>query len=234
MLTESQKYLLLQQLNDSLFPIGGYTQSYGLETYVQRGYVHNHESFYQYLVQTIQHSLLCNEFLAVKLAYQAAMNQQYDLILQLDQIVSASKPALEIRQASTKLGSRFIKTVESLGIAFSNDSLTQYYQQIKSKKAAGHHSLAYGVVCGALNLPYQNSLFNFAYSQVASSITNGVKLIPLSQTIGQKLLYDLQHEIINALDKLGHLDINDLGRAAVGFELRCMQHEKLYSRLYMS
>ena len=32
-----KKQFLLLQVNDSLFPIGGYSHSYGLETYIQKG-----------------------------------------------------------------------------------------------------------------------------------------------------------------------------------------------------
>ena len=32
---------LLLQINDSLFPIGGYSHSYGLETYIQKGLVND-------------------------------------------------------------------------------------------------------------------------------------------------------------------------------------------------
>ena len=38
-MSEKQFYLL--QVNDALFPIGGYSHSQGLETYIQRGIVHN-------------------------------------------------------------------------------------------------------------------------------------------------------------------------------------------------
>lgn len=46
---ELSSALLLLQINDALFPIGSYTQSYGLETYVQRGIVHDPESTLSYL-----------------------------------------------------------------------------------------------------------------------------------------------------------------------------------------
>ena len=38
-----KKYLLLQ-VNDSLFPIGAYSHSYGLETYIQKEIIHDVES----------------------------------------------------------------------------------------------------------------------------------------------------------------------------------------------
>lgn len=39
----SQKKFLVLQMNDSLFPIGAYSHSYGLETYIQKGIVKDAE-----------------------------------------------------------------------------------------------------------------------------------------------------------------------------------------------
>ena len=39
---ERDYYLL--QVNDALFPIGGYSHSQGLETYIQKGLVHDEKS----------------------------------------------------------------------------------------------------------------------------------------------------------------------------------------------
>ena len=40
----SQKKFLVLQMNDSLFPIGAYSHSYGLETYIQKGIVKDAET----------------------------------------------------------------------------------------------------------------------------------------------------------------------------------------------
>jgi len=233
-ITDFRKYLIIQQLNDSLFPIGSYTQSYGLETYVQQGNVTNKDEFYLYLTQNLQHNFLYNELLAAKLGYSCAQENKIDQLLLLDEIISATKPAYEIRQAGIKLGSRLFKTIIKWGIEFENKCFLEYYQQVKAGNSQGHHALIYGVLCGCLNLQYEFSILNFAYAQLSGIINNGVKLIPLSQTVGQQLLYDLQPILIETVKKLDQLTTEELGRTAPGFELRSIQHEKLYSRLYMS
>ena len=232
--TDQRNYLLLQQLNDSLFPIGSFTHSYGLETYVQQNKITDVDSFYHYLIQIIDCSFLYNELLAIKLAYGFAKDKAIDQLIYLDQLITATKPAYEIRQASIKLGSRFIKTITKIGINSTNDSFTKYCQKVELNLIEGHHALAYGALCGSLDLPYDCSVLKFNYSQLSGMINTGVKLIPLCQTLAQKLLYKLQPAIINAIDKLEKLSIDDLGRSTPGFELRSQQHEKLYSRMYMS
>jgi urease accessory protein len=155
-------------------------------------------------------------------------------LLFVDELISATKSAKEIRQASIKLGSRLFKTISKLGIKFDNNCFINYYQQVESGDYFGHHALAYGALCGSLDLQYDYCMLNFAYSQLSAMINTGVKLIPLSQTIGQQLLYALHPTLIEAIKRLEHLSVDDLGKTTPGFELRSIQHEKLYSRLYIS
>ena len=43
-MTEGTAKFFMLQVNDALFPIGGYSHSYGLETYIQKGLVHDEDS----------------------------------------------------------------------------------------------------------------------------------------------------------------------------------------------
>ena len=186
---------MLFQINDSLFPIGAYSHSYGLETYIQKKLVTNVDTAFEYLKCNLKFNFLYSELLAINLSYEYADKERLDKLIRLDNILNASKSPKEIRLASQKLGSRFIKTLLSTEI---------------------------------------RAIEGFLYSYTSSTITNCVKSIPLSQTQGQQLLYkshDIFEEVINKLDEL---TIDDLCLSTPGFDIRCMQHENLYSRLYMS
>ena len=72
------------------------------------------------------------------------------------------------------------------------------------------------------------------YAQTSAMVTNCVKTIPLSQSSGQKLLsgcYPLLQKLTREVKELRE---EWLGLSGPGFDLRCMQHEGLYSRIYMS
>ena len=51
----SDKLFYLLQVNDALFPIGGYSHSQGLETYIQKGLVHDEETAKEYELYLQKH-----------------------------------------------------------------------------------------------------------------------------------------------------------------------------------
>ena len=54
-MSELNFYLL--QINDALFPIGAYSHSQGLETYIQRGIVHDEATAKEYIHHKIRWNL---------------------------------------------------------------------------------------------------------------------------------------------------------------------------------
>jgi urease accessory protein len=61
-----------------------------------------------------------------------------------------------------------------------------------------------------------------------------VKLIPIGQQDGQELLFSLQALIEELVEGTMAPDLDLIGVCCPGLDIRCMQHEQLYSRLYMS
>lgn len=231
-MTEGTAKFFLLQVNDALFPIGGYSHSYGLETYIQKGIVHDEDSAEEFIHRRLEYNFLYNEFLAVRLGWEYAVRGDLTAISRLEEIMEAGKIPRETREASRKLGSRFIKTLSALEIPRENRVFEEYREARKGKSV--HHAVAYGVFCGAAGITREEALEHFLYAQTSAMVTNCVKTIPLSQSSGQKLLsgcYPLLQKLTREVKELGE---EWLGLSGPGFDLRCMQHEGLYSRIYMS
>ena len=77
-------------------------------------------------------------------------------------------------------------------------------------------------------------MYAFYYNAAVSTITNGVKLIPLSQMDGQDILFDLRSALLQAVKLSLEPDEEWLSAATFANDIRSMQHEVLYTRLYMS
>jgi urease accessory protein len=138
---------------------------------------------------------------------------------ELDQLCEAVRMPKEIREASRKLGTRLLKI-------FGKVCGEGYKPR--------HYAVAFGYVAGKLGVGLEETLTGFYYNAAAGMVTNCVKLIPIGQQDGQDILFGLRGLIAELVEKGLEPDEEMIGVCCTGLDIRCMQHEKLYSRLYMS
>lgn len=221
----------LLHLSDPTLPIGSYSHSSGLETYVQQGLVHDIASAEVFVRNMLQNNIRYNDAAFVCLSYRAASENNLTEILKLDEECAALKMAKEIRQASQKLGGRLIKI-------FSRQKdfplVRGFKKAMANNQAEGHHCIAFGIYASLMQIPLNETLYAYYYNAAVGMVTNAVKLVPLGQLDGQDILFRLQTVINDLVKSTMQLNRNLVGVCNIGFDIRCMQHERLYSRLYMS
>lgn len=223
--------LRLLQLSDPTLPIGGYAHSAGLETYVQKGIVHNVTTAREFTTEMLTKNFLYTDAALASLAYDAADQENLDELIRLDDECTAVKLPKEMRQASQKLGMRLLKIFQPL---CPNVLADQYRQAIQNQRITGHYCLVFGLYAHALRIPKTDALTGFYYNAAVGMVTNSVKLIPLGQQDGQEILFALQSLIQEMVEQTIQPNRNLIGLCSPGFDIRSMQHEQLYSRLYMS
>ncbi len=223
--------LQLLHLSDPALPIGSFAHSAGLETYVHAGIVKDKHSAKEFIEQQLSQNIFYTDAALVSLTYDSAANNNLQAILELDEICNAVKLPKEIRVASNKLGLCLLKIFQQ------KDDLilvNKYVKSIKERHAFGHYSISFGLLAHALNISKTDAITGFYYNAAAGFVTNSVKLVPLGQHDGQNILKSL-FPLISELVKLSlSPDKSMIGFCCAGFDLRCMQHEHLHSRLYMS
>jgi urease accessory protein len=223
--------LSLLQLSDPTLPIGGFSHSSGLETYVQMGIVNNASSAKQFVTEMLSQNLRYTDAALVSLAYDATLTNAFEGILALDAECNSVKLPKEMRQSSQKLGTRLLKIFVDY---CDSDILNRFKKAINDKIADGHYCIAFGIIAAIQGIEKQEALTGFYYNAAMGMITNSVKLIPLGQQDGQKLLFEIKPLIQELVEQTLHPDKDMIGFCCTGFDIRCMQHEDLYSRLYMS
>jgi urease accessory protein len=101
--------LRLLQLSDPALPVGGFSHSAGLETYVQSGIVKDAATANAFITGMLSQNIHYTDAALVSMAYDAIANKEFINIQQLDDLCTAVKLPKEMRQASQKLGIRLIK-----------------------------------------------------------------------------------------------------------------------------
>lgn len=223
--------LSLLQISDSFFPTGAFTQSYGLETYVQEGLVSSREALEELLTTYLMENLATSDCLAMLLAYRAAVQEDWTVVAELDQLLAAQKLARESREASYKTGRRMLQVVQRL---YPSSGLDKFAEMIKEGSVQGHHALVFGLVSATLGLGEKEAALAFVYTATSGMVNNAVRLVPLGQNDGQWVLTSLLDIMQQTVEISLQLGLEDVGTTSPALEIRGMQHERLYSRLFMS
>lgn len=227
-LTNSGYLLTLMQLSDSALPTGAFSHSFGMESYLDTGHVHDEASFAQWLRLFLQQSLSYTDGLLLRLAFEAEDDSR---IVELDQLIHASALPRQLRIAAQKMGARMLAVALA---GFSVPALQSYEEAIRSGICTGHPAIAYALAARGAGAPLADALGSYLFSTATSLTQNAIRAIPLGQDAGQRVIRQM-HETVNAaVARIYTLDDRDLGVATPGLEIAQMRHEHQRARMFMS
>ena len=223
--------LRLLQIHDSAFPIGSYTHSYGMETYIQEDIIRTKEQLIDYCKAYLFHNLVHGDALIIQEAFHAAQTRDMTYLKELDELCGAMKLAKESRDASVNVGKQFMRTVLPL---IESSFLLQWKQKIEDEEVKGHYAVLYAIYCEALGVDLYHAVMTFMYASISGLVQNAVRAVPFGQNSGVQALNALLVSVEEAAKLVMTLTIDDMANNALGIELASMKHEFLFSRLFIS
>ena len=223
---DKMPFLRLVQVLDPLFPIGAFTLSNGMETYVQKDIVKDKKSLSDFL-NAYLYTLPTGD------AGFAARTALGDDPLYLDELFSAARSPYELRNGSRNLCRRFIKTEAAMD---GSCPLLESYggHELAAGFTIRRDPVAVGLFIRDIGADVHDGIAMYCYSLLSAMVNHAAKLVPLSQLDGQAALAQIISEIPQTAELAMSVDTDDLGIGGSGFDLRSMEHEKLYSRIYIS
>ncbi|MHC8515045.1 urease accessory protein UreF [Sporosarcina sp. ITBMC105] len=223
--------LRLLQIHDSAFPIGSYTQSFGMETYIQEDLIRTKEQLITYCSTYLYQNLVYGDALLIQEAHFAALNRDTERLLHLEQLCGAVKLAKESRDASVNMGRQFIRTIAPL---VDDPFFDDWKERIQSNGIKGHYAILYGIYCAVSEIDVHHAVLSYLFASVNGLIQNAVRAVPFGQNTGVQAMHALAEEVVKAAATVSTLTEADLCNNALGIELASMKHEYLFSRLFIS
>ena len=214
-------FMKIMQSVDAFFPIGAFTLSNGLESYVLEDWIRTPEDLKQYL-DGFLHTFCYQDLGLMHLAYEHADDKEF--IAQLHELAGAMKIPMEVRIGSSRMGKRFVKALERMD---DKAPLVEWYKD-------GFHPIALGIYASSCGIDEEQLLTMYGYGTISAIVNNAVKLVPLSQMEGQRILHGCFPVLEQCVKKTLDVTIDALGVSAVANDIHCMRHERLYTRQYMS
>jgi urease accessory protein len=213
------------QLNDTLFPIGGFAYSDGLETAVANGLVVGTAGLQEWLGHYIHSVFVPCDGLALRGAMEAHTSGEWETLRRLDEELTAMKPAGSVRASSASLGRSFLTSVAAI---YAHPDLARARQELSN------FAVIYGVVFSVLGLDRRDALLSFAYSRLAGMISAALRLMPIGQQLAQAALGRALDDAPRAVEQI--LDSRDTHLTSFSplLEIQQMNHRHLYTKLFRS
>lgn len=219
------------QLSDQLFPTGAYTYSHTLETYVEQGLVTNRATCHNLFEAVCYQAIGPCDLVFCTDAFRTAATSNLEALIALDHWLHAFKVMRELRQESQHTG----KACLLASLALQPQVLvTQFIHAVQQQTTPGHHAVAFGLITQCLGISESSALQSYLYTMIASWVAAALRLVPLGQSDGQRLLHDLMPVLSDTMHRYRHLTPADAWSSTPGLDIRSMQHERQYSRLFRS
>lgn len=223
--------LAILQLADGLFPAGGFAHSLGLETLAQAGALRAREDVERLVTAHLEGSAGPCDAVAVALAARAAGAGDLAACVEIDGRLEATRCVPEVRAASVQMGRATLRAAR----AFSGDALVgRLAAAVDDGVTPGHHPVVFGVVTGRAGASPGQSATAFLYSTAALLVGAALRLIPLGQVEGQRVLASVRPSITRLATAAAAAGLEDLWSFAPALEIAGMRHGALESRLFRS
>ena len=183
----SRPLLALLHLCDSLFPLGSFAHSDGLESASSSGRIVTGAELRLWLVTTRDEVLACGDGPALRIAFEALLDRDFATIAQLDDELHAMRPAMAGRQASRAMGTRLLRTWQEIRPHEAIQKL-QHYRASETMTAGFTLPVAFGVVCAVSGVAVRDALEGYFYTRLAATVSAAMRLMPLGQHQAHALL----------------------------------------------
>ena len=220
-------YRLMAWLSPA-YPVGAFSYSSGIEWAVEAGDIKDAATLRAWLaVMLAEGGGFCDAVLFAH-AHRAAADRDDDALRAVAELAAAFAPSKERHLETTAQGAAFVEATRAAWPCAALDRL----------KAAWDGAIAYPVAVGTAaashGVALEAALAAYLQAVAANWVSAGVRLVPLGQTDGQRVLAALEPIVGETARRALATALDDIGSAAFRADLASACHETQYTRLFRS
>jgi urease accessory protein len=215
----------LLQLCSPALPIGTFAYSQGLEQAVASGWVSDEATAGEWVLGLLEHSMATLDLPVLERLMEAWRADDMARVDGWTAWLGASRPTHEMRAEDRQLGASLARALDGIGVADAAEW---------TERDDVTHAAMFALAAARFAIPTSAALIGYAFAWAEASTSAAVRLVPLGQSAGQRLLAAAGDAIPAAIARARSLDDDELGATAPGQAIASALHEALYSRLFRS
>jgi urease accessory protein len=222
--------LALLHLCDSLFPIGGFAYSDGLETATSSGRVATAMDLTAWLDATVTETLGRMEAPAVWQAWAAFEAGDFAALTALDEELTALRPSSSARRSSRAMGLRLMTMWQSLH----PDARMAGALALAAPRQQGLAlPIAFAGACCCSKVERRRAVEAFAYTRLAATVSAAMRLMAIGQSEAHMLLARTLDHVPGVVDAVMARDAQ-VESFSPAIDIAAMSQQYLHSRLFRS
>ncbi|NES68946.1 MAG: urease accessory protein UreF, partial [Okeania sp. SIO2D1] len=225
---EANQLLCLLQLASPALPVGAYSYSEGIEVLVTTGKISDYDSLKNWLIDSLKFGNIRLEAALIVRAYWETNSGNLKLLNNWNNWATAVKETEELRLQSLQMGRTLIRLFMNIQPDLSTELMSFIQNKLETETDFCNFAIAYGLISACWQIEIETAILSYLHSWATNLVNAGVKLIPLGQTVGQKLLWELQNQIVLSAKEILKLKDDELNSCSWGLSLASMAHEVQY------
>lgn len=217
--------LRLLQLVSPALPVGAYAYSQGLEAAVDAGWVSDEVSLRGWLFGVLEHSL-CRVDLPVLARLQRAWSAGDDAaVAYWAAWLMAQRESAELQAEDRHLGLALARLLAELDVPAARAWTTH---------ADVGWPVMFALAAAHWAIPPAQAQCGYLWAWCENQVAAALKLMPIGQTAGQRLLSECAHRLPALAAHAAGLPDADIGQVSPGLAIASARHETQYTRLFRS
>lgn len=224
--------LRLLQLGDSALPIGGYSQSWGLEAAIEQGIVRDAQGLEDWVRSWLRWAVGPFEGVIVAVVTRSARQGDWQTIRRANDLLWAGLTPPTLRHASREMGEQLLALASAW--PWAGEMLTVFRKSTDRHTLGWHHAPVFAVIAAATVAKPLEALLVYLHQAALGATGAGVRAVPIGHTHGQQVLARLHDDIHVLADDLVQRDLDQVGSFCPRYELLCHAQSELYTRIFRS